>query len=193
MTLRDERTWSQYCALVQPEKSGQVRTGVKYYFSSTVSPTLFKFGPPPNLRAVSEPYLARNSTTLPSGGIKPSSRFSWRKVWTGVKCNFSSPHHHVRKIVGKLSNRRFLMWNFTRIGPKTKKLWLSVVPARRPSWAYWLRTTPKRCELQLFFAGIRQAVRRLKALHLGRLNMEFQQNWPKNKKVTALLIFWLKS
>ena len=32
---------------VGPDKSGQVRTGVKYYFSSTVSPTLFKFGPPP--------------------------------------------------------------------------------------------------------------------------------------------------
>ena len=31
---------------VGPDKSGQVRTGVKYYFSSTVSPTLFKFGPP---------------------------------------------------------------------------------------------------------------------------------------------------
>ena len=32
---------------VGPDKSGQVRTGVKYYFSSTVSPTLFKFGPLP--------------------------------------------------------------------------------------------------------------------------------------------------
>ena len=31
---------------VGPDKSGQVRTGVKYYFSSTVSLTLFKFGPP---------------------------------------------------------------------------------------------------------------------------------------------------
>ena len=38
---------------VGPDKSGQVRTGVKYYFSSNVSPTLFKFGPPPNLHAVS--------------------------------------------------------------------------------------------------------------------------------------------
>ena len=38
---------------VGPDKSGQVRTGVKCYFSSTVRPTLFKFGPPPNLRAVS--------------------------------------------------------------------------------------------------------------------------------------------
>ena len=52
-------------------------------------------------------------------------------MWNGVKCNFSSPHHHVRKIVRKLSIRRFLIWNFTRIGPKTKKLWLSIVPARR--------------------------------------------------------------
>ena len=32
---------------VGPDKSGQVRTGAEYYFSSTVSPTLFKFGPPP--------------------------------------------------------------------------------------------------------------------------------------------------
>ena len=39
---------------------------------------------------------------------------------TGVKCNFSLPHHHFRKIVGKLSIRRGRMWNFTRIGPNTK-------------------------------------------------------------------------
>ena len=143
-----------------PDKSGQVRTGVKYYFSSTVSPTLFKFGPPPNLRAVSQPYLARNSTTLRSGGIRASSRFSWRKVWTGVKWNFSSAHHHVRKIVGKLSIRRVRMRNFTRKGPKTKKLWLSIVPARRPSKHTSLGPPPKRCELQLFLAGIRQVVRR---------------------------------
>ena len=59
--------------------------------------------------------------------------------------------------------------------------------------AYGLGTTTKRCELQLFFAGIRQAIRRMKALDLGRLNMQFQQDWPKDKKVTALLIFWLKT
>ena len=118
---------------VGPDKSGQVRTGVKYYFSSTVSPTLFKFGPPPNLRAVSYPYLTRNSTTIRSGGIRASSCFSWRKVWTGVKCDFSSPHHHVRNIIRKLLIRRVRMCNFTRIGPKTKKLWLSIVPVQRPS------------------------------------------------------------
>ena len=52
---------------------------------------------------------------------------------------------------------------------------------------------PKRCELQLFLAGIRQAVRRLKAIDLGRLDMQFQHDWPKDKKITALLIFWLKT
>ena len=45
-----------------------------------------------------------------------------------------------------------------------------------------LGNTSKRCELQLFLAGIRQAVRRLKAIHLGRLNMQFQQDCPKDKK-----------
>ena len=48
-------------------------------------------------------------------------------------CNFCSAYHHVRKIVGKLSIRRVRMWNFTRIGPKTKKLWLLIVPVQRPS------------------------------------------------------------
>ena len=50
-----------------------------------------------------------------------------------MKCNFSSPHHHVQYIVRKLSIRRVRMWNFTRIKHKTKKLWLSIVSARRPS------------------------------------------------------------
>ena len=30
-------------------------------------------------------------------------------------------------------------------------------------------------------------------MHLGRLNVQFQQDWPKDKKITALLIFWLKT
>ena len=89
-----------------------------------------------------------------------SSHFNWRKVWTGVKCNFSSPHHHVRKIVRKLLIRRVRMWNLTMIEPKTKKLWLLIVPARRPSEHTGLVPPPRRCELQLFLAGIRQAARR---------------------------------
>ena len=49
-------------------------------------------------------------------------------------------------------------------------------------WAARLGTTPKRCELQLFFAIIRQAVRRSKAIQLGRLNMQLQHDWPNDKK-----------
>ena len=31
----------------------------------------------------------------------------------------------------------------------------------------------------------RQAIRRLKAIQLGRLNMQFQQDWPKDKKYSS--------
>ena len=43
--------------------------------------------------------------------------------------------------------------------------------------------------MQLLFAGNRQAVRRLKALHLGRLNMQFQHDWPKDKKSYSAFSF----
>ena len=49
--------------------------------------------------------------------------------------------------------------------------------------------TPKRCKPQLFLAAIRQAIRPRKALHIRSLNMQFQQNGPNGKKVTAILIF----
>ena len=49
-----------------------------------------------------------------------------------------------------------------------------------------LQPLTKRCELSLIFAAIGQAVRRWKALSLGSLNMQFQQDWPKDKKITAL-------
>ena len=54
-------------------------------------------------------------------------------------------------------------------------------------------TTTKRCELPLFFARLRQAERRWKALDLGSLNMQFQQDWPKDEKITALLNFCRKT
>ena len=53
--------------------------------------------------------------------------------------------------------------------------------------------TPKRCELPLFLAALGQAMRGLKALDLGSLNMQFQQDWPKDKHITALLSFCLKT
>ena len=77
--------------------------------------------------------------------------------------------------------------NFTKIGRNTKKLWLSIIPAQSPSEQPGLEPP------QLFFAKIRQAIRRLKAIQLGRLNMQFQQDWPKDKKIKAHLIFWLKT
>ena len=49
--------------------------------------------------------------------------------------------------------------------------------------------TPKRCEPQLFMAALGQVIRCSKALDLGSLNMQFQHDWPKDKKITALLIF----
>ena len=136
MTLRYERTWSLYCGQVRTglDRFGQVRTGVKRYFSSTVSCTLSKFGPPPNLHAVFLPYLTQNSSTLRSGGNSALSRFNWPKVWTGVKCNFSWEHFQKRYIIRKLSLSRVRIWNFTRIGPKTQRLWLSIIPALRRSY-----------------------------------------------------------
>ena len=50
-------------------------------------------------------------------------------------------------------------------------------------------STPKRCELPLFPAALGHAVGGWKALDLGSLNMQFQQDWPKDKQITALLNF----
>ena len=75
-------------------------------------------------------------------------------VWTGVKWNFSSAHHDKQNIIGKLSIRRVRIWNFTRIGPKTKQLGLSIIPAQTLSEQQGLGPTPKRCELPLFLAAL---------------------------------------
>ena len=45
-------------------------------------------------------------------------------------------------------------------------------------------------EPQLFLAALGQVIRCSKALDLESLNMQFQHDWPKDKKITALLIFW---
>ena len=72
--------------------------------------------------------------TLWRGGIRASSCFSWRNAWTGVKCNFSLPHHHAsEKSLESSRLGKFECEILTRIGPNTKKLWLSIVPAQRPS------------------------------------------------------------
>ena len=84
-------------------------------------------------------------TLRPSQMVETALRHSSVGVrWTtGVKCNFSSAHHHVRKIVVKLPIRRVRMWTFTRLGPKRKKLWLLIVPVQRPSEQPGLGPPPK--------------------------------------------------
>ena len=49
--------------------------------------------------------------------------------------------------------------------------------------------TPERCEPQLFLAALGQVIRFSKAVDLRSLNMQFQHDWRKDKKITALLIF----
>ena len=50
-----------------------------------------------------------------------------------------------------------------------------------------LRPPTKRCELPLIFAAIGQAIRHRKVLNLGSLNMQFQQDWPRDKKYSSLI------
>ena len=106
-------------------------------FCYTVSTSLH--GLPPNFTHALKICLGRflnpfwSARLIGSGGNSPSSRFSWHKVWTGVKWNFSSAQLHDRYVDGKLPISQVWIWNFTRIRRKTKKLWLSIIPARRPS------------------------------------------------------------
>ena len=72
-----------------------------------------------------------------------SSRFSWLKVWTGVKCNFTSAQHQDRNAIGKLWISRARMCNITTIRWKTKMLCLSIIPAWRRSHQPSLGQPPK--------------------------------------------------
>ena len=45
------------------------------------------------------------------------------------------------------------------------------------------------CELPLSFAALGRPVRRWKALDLGSLNMQFQQDGPKDKKLQLFKVF----
>ena len=113
-------------------------------FGHAVSTSLH--GLPPNFTHALKICLGRflspfqSARLTGSGGNSPSSRFSWHKVWTGVKCNFSSAQLHNQYVVGKLPISQVRMWNFTRIRRKTKKLWPSIIPARRQ----WPVTTHKK-------------------------------------------------
>ena len=118
----------------------QVRTGVKPSVSTSLHglPLNFTHALKICLGRFLSPF--RSARLIWSGGNGASSRFNWRKVWTGVKCNFYSVHHYGQYVVGKLSISQVWMWNFTRIGCKTKKVRLSINLARRQ----WPGTTHKK-------------------------------------------------
>ena len=91
-------------------------------FGHAVSTSLH--GLPPNfthaLKVCLRKFLSqfRSARLIGSGGNSALSRFNWRKVWTGVKYNFSSAQLHDRYTVGKLPISRVRMSNFMRIGRK---------------------------------------------------------------------------
>ena len=120
LKLRDERTSSLRCEQVW---TSQNRCEVLLAFFATSL-----HGLPPNFTHALKICLGRFLSTfrsarlIGSGGNSPSSRFIWRKVWTGVKCHFSTAHHHNQYVVGKLSISRVPMWMFTWIWRKTKKV-----------------------------------------------------------------------
>ena len=104
-------------------------------FGYAVSTSLHRL--PPNVTHALKICLGRFlspfrlAKLMGSGGNSASSGFDWRKVWTCVKCHFSSAHHHNQYVVGELSISRVWMWNFTQIGRKTRKLRLYKNPAQR--------------------------------------------------------------
>ena len=144
---------------VGPDKSGQVRTGVKYYFSSTVSPTLFKFGPPQT--CVQFPNRTSLDILRPSEVVESTLRHAS----VGVRCELVWSATFLRCTT--TSERSFeSSWSREfecEISPGLdlkKKVMPFNSSGANAVWAYRLGTTTKRCKLQLFFAGIRQAVPR---------------------------------
>ena len=155
---------------------------MKYYFSSTMSRTLSKFGLPPK--------PACSFLTVPGSKLyRPSSRSSWRKVWTGVKCNFSLAHLHEPYVVRKLLISRVWMWNFTRIERKTKKLPLSINPARRQ----WPGTTHKKVWTTTFLRRNSTSCTSLESSRSRKLRYAVSAGLAKSKKITALLNFCRKT
>ena len=112
------------------------------------------------------PKLACSFLTVPRSKLydlpkrnSALSRFNWRKVWTGVKCNFSWDHFQKRYIIRKLSFSRVRMWNFTRIGGhETKKVMAFDNSCTKAVLSASPGPTPKRCEPQLFLAAHEQVV-----------------------------------
>ena len=127
----------------------------------------------------------RSARLIGSGGNSPSSRFNWRKVWTGVKCHFSSAHHHNQYVVGKLVISWVRMWNFTRIGRKTKKLQISIIPAQRQ----WLVTTHKKVWTTTFLRRNLTSRTSLECSRSHKLKYAVSAGLAKDKKLYLFKVF----
>ena len=144
LTLHDERTWSLYCGQVQTgsERFWQVRTGVKHYFSSTVSHTV---------QILPTPKPACSFLTVPRSKLYDPPKWWKQRLITlqlakGVnwcEVNFSLPYLHRPYVVGKLSISRVRMCNFTRIWHNTKKVTASDSSGMKAIWSAWAGATQK--------------------------------------------------
>ena len=145
-------------------------------------------GLPPNFTHALKNCLGRflspfwSARLIGSGGNRPSSRFNWRKVWTGVKCNFSSAQLHNRYVVGKLPISRVPMWNFTWIWHKTKKLRLSINPAQRQ----WPGTTHKKVWTTTFLRRNSTSGTSLESSLSQKLKYAVSAGLAKNEKLQLL-------
>ena len=136
-TLCNERTWSLYCGQVHTgsDRFGQVRIGVNRYFSSTVSHTLSNIGPPPKTC-----LQFSNRTSLETLWPSEVVETALRHASIGLRCELewsatflgSTSKSNISLESSQLSE--FECESFFRIGPKTKKLWLSIIPALRRSY-----------------------------------------------------------
>ena len=73
------------------------------------------------------------------------------------------------------------MWNFTSIGPKTKKLWLLKIPARRPSEQPGLGPPQKGVNCN-FSSPQFNKPSALESSRSRTLKYAVQQDWPKDKR-----------
>ena len=100
-------------------------------------------------------------------------------VWSATFLRYTSKSD----VVGKLSISWVRTWNFTRIGPQTKKVMAFNNSCPKAVWAARLGTTPKRWEPPLFLAKIRQAVPALESSQSRTLKYAVSKELAKDKKL----------
>ena len=188
MTLRDGRTWSLYSGLVQTslDKSEHVWSAI------------FPHREPHAVQIWPTPKPVCSFLTAPRSKLYDPPKW-WKqrfvtlqKVWTGVKCNFSWEYFQKRYSIRKLSLNWVRICHFTRIGPKTKKLWFSIIPAQRRSHQSHLGQTQKGVNRNFSWPQLDKSSVFGKLSILDAKICSFSMIGQKIKN-TALLVFWLKT